>query len=58
MRRSGISHISAAMTRTAWAIHDERRVATIATIYGTGDSLPFQSRPIVFSRLSPALARE
>jgi hypothetical protein len=29
MRRSGISQISAAITKTACAIHEERRVATM-----------------------------
>src|SRR5260370_14783949 len=48
MRRSGISQISAAITKIAWAIHEERRLATIATTYSTSDSLPFQSRPIAF----------
>ena len=48
MRRSGISQISAAITRIAWASQTERRVATIAMMYSTGDSLPFQSRPIAF----------
>src|SRR5271170_1286936 len=45
MRRSGINHMSSAITRTARAIHDERSVAMTATIYNAGDSLPFQSRP-------------
>ena len=44
--------MSAASTKTAWAIHVERSVATIATIYSTGDSLPFQSRPIAFFRIA------
>ena len=51
MRRSGISQISAAAAKIAWAIHEERRVATIATMYSTSDSFPFQSRPIALFKI-------
>ena len=51
IRRSGIGQISAAITRIAWAIHEERSVAIIATTYSIGDSLPFQSRPIAFFKI-------
>lgn len=40
--------ISAAITKIVWAIHEERSVAMIATIYSIGGSLPFQSRPNSF----------
>jgi hypothetical protein len=51
MRRSGISQISAAITRIVQAIRDERSVAMIATMYNTGDSFPFLSRPIASFRI-------
>jgi hypothetical protein len=56
MHRSGISQISAAITRIAQAIREERSVAMIATIY-TGDSFSFQSRWIASFRieLSPCV---
>jgi hypothetical protein len=44
--RSGISQMSAAITRMSWAIQGGTRVAAIATAQSTGESLPFQSRPI------------
>jgi hypothetical protein len=48
MRPSGISQISAAIRKIVWAIHEDPRVAMIATIYSIGESLPFQSRPNSF----------
>jgi len=49
--------MSAEAAKIAWEIRGESRVATIAMIYSSGDSLPFQSRPTAFSGSSPALAR-
>jgi hypothetical protein len=51
MRRSGISQISAAIKRIAQAIREERSVAMIATMYNTGDSFPFLSRPMAYFRI-------
>jgi hypothetical protein len=58
MRRSGINQMIAAITRTARAIHDERSVAMTATIYNTGDSFPFQSRPRASFTIEPSPACE
>jgi hypothetical protein len=52
MRRSGISQINAAITRTAWAIEEKRGAARIAMIYNAADSLPSQSRTTTFFKTS------
>jgi len=56
MRRSGVSQISAAITKIAWAIHEERRLATIATTYSTSDSCLSNHARSLFSKVSPAPA--